>query len=219
MSRLIIVFGGMVVLIVAAAGAWYIGSPLFISQAVDEPFPFELPSQATMSQMSEAEIQELRDNLRSAIPNPEAMAQMSAEERQALEDQVMKAALALPDKAMDEATPTDPIALRQGQFQDADSFHQGSGTATIYELPDQSRLLRFESFNVTNGPDLHVLLATNPTPTSRDDLGEYLDLGSIKGNVGNQNYTIPTDADLTQYNSVVIYCMPFHVVFSTAALQ
>jgi hypothetical protein len=169
--------------------------------------------------MSEAEIQGLRDNLRSAIPNAEAMAQMSAEERQALEDRVMEAALALPDNSMDETTPADPVALREGQFQDADSFHQGSGTATIYELPDQSRILRFEDFSVTNGPDLHVLLATSPTPTSRDDLGEYIDLGSIKGNVGNQNYTIPADVDLTQYGSVVIYCMPFHVVFSTATLQ
>ena len=42
-------------------------------------------------------------------------------------------------------------------------------------------------------------------------------LGALKGNVGNQNYDIPADVDLSEYRSVVIYCVPFHVVFSTAA--
>ena len=65
---------------------------------------------------------------------------------------------------------------------------------------------------------MHVLLARDPVPSSRDDLGEYLDLGSLKGNVGNQNYEIPSGTDLSQFKSVVIYCVPFHVVFATATL-
>jgi hypothetical protein len=60
-----------------------------------------------------------------------------------------------------------------------------------YPLSDGAQVLRFEDFSATNGPDLHVLLATNPAPASRVDLGDYLDLGSLKGNVGNQNYDIP----------------------------
>jgi hypothetical protein len=40
----------------------------------------------------------------------------------------------------------------------------------------------------------------------------------LKGNIGSQNYEIPADVDVSQYQSVVIYCMPFHVVFSTATL-
>jgi hypothetical protein len=46
----------------------------------------------------------------------------------------------------------------------------------------------------------------------------YLDLGSLKGNLGNQNYDIPAGTDINQFKSVVIYCLPFHVVFSTADL-
>ena len=45
------------------------------------------------------------------------------------------------------------------------------------------------------------------------------DLGELKGNIGNQNYEIPKDLDVDQYNSVVIYCVPFHVVFSVATLM
>jgi hypothetical protein len=78
--------------------------------------------------------------------------------------------------------------------------------------------LRLEDFSVTNGPDLHVLLAENPSPPDHDSLGMYLDLGSLKGNLGDQNYDIPAGTDINQFKSVVIYCLPFHVVFSTADL-
>ncbi len=55
---------------------------------------------------------------------------------------------------------------------------------------------------------------------SRAEVGsDYVDLGSLKGNMGNQNYEIPTDLDLSDYQGVVIYCMPFHVVFATASLN
>jgi hypothetical protein len=50
-------------------------------------------------------------------------------------------------------------------------------------------------------------------------LGDYLDLGSLKGNVGDQNYALPADFDPTLYKSVVIYCQPFRVIFATATLQ
>ena len=46
----------------------------------------------------------------------------------------------------------------------------------------------------------------------------YLDLGKLKGNRGNQNYPIPADVDISIFNSVVIYCKPFAVVFSVATL-
>ena len=113
------------------------------------------------------------------------------------------------------------LVLRKGTFQDADRFHQGSGEATIYRGPDGSHLLRLENFQVTNGPELHVILSPNPAPESRDDVHQpgYLDLGSLKGNVGNQNYEIPADVDVSALSSVVIYCSPFHVVFSIAPLK
>jgi hypothetical protein len=60
-----------------------------------------------------------------------------------------------PDTAVDEDMSTSaPIALSSGQFEDFDSFHNGSGTATVYELEDGSLVLRLEDFEVTNGPDL-----------------------------------------------------------------
>ena len=137
-----------------------------------------------------------------------------------LEEKMMAVADQMADHEMDEEMPASEAEwtlISQGQFQDADSFHQGSGTASIFQQGDQ-RVLRFEDFEVTNGPDLHVLLVENIAGTSQDELGNYVDLGSLKGNMGNQNYEIPPDVDLGQFSGVMIYCVPFHVVFATAAL-
>ena len=44
-------------------------------------------------------------------------------------------------------------------------------------------------------------------------------MGKLKGNKGNQNYPIEdANVDPETVGSVVIYCMPFHVVFSVATL-
>jgi hypothetical protein len=121
------------------------------------------------------------------------------------------------DQAMPEMT--DPVIVSSGSFIRIDAIHGAEGTATIYQLPDGARVLRFEDFHSTNGPDLHVILSADPDPRTHDALGEnYLELGRLKGNVGNQNYDIPTEVDLSLYQSVVIYCVPFQVVFSTATL-
>lgn len=122
-----------------------------------------------------------------------------------------------PAETMVEEMVADGItAVLTGTFTDADAAHKGSGSATIYQQ-NENLILRFEDFNVTNGPDLHVYLSTSANPT--DDIGDYIDLGELKGNIGDQNYDIPTGTDISQYQSIIIYCQPFSVVFSTAMLS
>jgi hypothetical protein len=115
----------------------------------------------------------------------------------------------------------DPIRLLSGAFEGADSFHQGSGNVGVYVLDDGSQILRFDNLDVTNGPDLHVILSPVGVAEGRDDVmaAGYVDLGSLKGNRGNQNYDIPPEVDLSSGDwTVVIYCQPFHVIFATAGL-
>ena len=126
------------------------------------------------------------------------------------------------DNEVTEAMPEDMgEVIREGLFRDADAAHRGSGRATIYLSADGNTLLRLEDFSVTNGPGLHVLLSAHPDPKSRDDVRDeaFIDLGNLKANMGNQNYEIPSDIDVAQYHSVVIYCVPFQVVFSVAPLN
>lgn len=113
-----------------------------------------------------------------------------------------------------------PGVLKSGVFTDADDFHQGSGDALIYSLSSGGNLLRLENFDVTNGPDLRVYLAKSSEVNESSDLDEgFIDLGKLKGNRGDQNYEIPADVDISEYNTAVIYCRAFHTLFSTANLN
>ena len=111
-------------------------------------------------------------------------------------------------------------SLAVGIFADADNSHKGSGTATVYRGPDGSLLLRLENFTVTNGPDLHVYVTPHKNPGNAAPVkaSGHLDLGGLNGNVGNQNYFLPDDFDITLLGAVVIYCQPFNIIFSVAPL-
>jgi hypothetical protein len=182
---------GAVSILVLALG-WWLASPLFISNTVDEDFPLAagavIPEGVTMAD---------------AETTMATLAKMDEEQQEAM------------SSAMTEAT-----IVAAGSFQDADNFHTGSGTARVYRLADGSHVLRFEDFKVTNGPDLRVILSPHPNPKERDDATAdgYVELEKLKGNVGNQNYVLPEGLDPGAFGSVVIYCKPFRVIFSTAPL-
>jgi hypothetical protein len=133
--------------------------------------------------------------------------------------QAMSTAMAESDKMMEEPMPeADMALLAEGSFYDI--IHVGSGQALVYQLADGSRILRLQGFEVDNGPDLHVyLVPVDPVPSSIgvENPGS-VDLGELKGNVGDQNYELPADLDLSQFKSVVIWCQPFRVPFIAAPL-
>jgi hypothetical protein len=118
---------------------------------------------------------------------------------------------ALPDMAT--ATST-----RQAQFTDADAFHKGAGQAEFIVTATGDNLIRFTQFESTNGPDLKVYLVKASNVATFDDVtaSEWLSLGPLKGNIGDQNYTLPADANPDDYKSVVIWCEQFGVLFSAA---
>lgn len=192
-----LLFAGIAVVVAVPllALAWWLGSPLIIDRAVDEDFPL-----AAMAVVPDT----------MSMADAEATMVAAADSERATDDVMVDAM----------GTLLAPEALRSGQFRDADSFHTGTGTATIWDLGNDERALRFEQFEVRNGPDLRVLLAVHPDPMGRSDVQDdgFVEIAALKGNIGNQNYDIPPDIDLSMYNSVVIFCWPFQVVFSVAPL-
>ncbi len=201
-----------VILIAVAAAGLAITEPwlYFVNREVNEAFPGLTDAQReAVANMPEDQKQALIDMAMSTRKMVEdtAIAQIG-------EDVVVPAA----EQAMPPDMPAEPTALAMGSFIDIDPIHGAEGSATIYQLPDGARVLRFEDFRSKNGPDLHVYLSTEaPTSTFAGLGANEIHLGALKGNVGNQNYEVPADVDLSQYRSVVIYCVPFRVVFSTAA--
>lgn len=110
--------------------------------------------------------------------------------------------------------------VRAGNFTEIDFIHKGSGMAKILESENGHKLLRLENFEVTNGPDLYVYLSRSASPTGDiKDLGDYINLGRLKGNVGDQNYEIAADQNIDGYNTVVIWCKKFGALFSYAVME
>jgi hypothetical protein len=101
--------------------------------------------------------------------------------------------------------------------------HNTSGRATIYKESDGRLLLRLTNFKTSNGPDVHVVLIA--AKDADDDANflknstQKLELGSLKGNEGDQNYDIPSGTDLMKFQTVSIYCERFNANFGAAPLE
>jgi hypothetical protein len=116
------------------------------------------------------------------------------------------------------AAPPGPVDLAAGTFVSRE--HGTVGTARVVRLPDGQTVVRLEGFETSNGPALHVYLSQNPAAGEEgafDD--EFVDLGVLKGNVGDQNYPVPAGVEATGWVSVVIWCDRFDAAFGAADLQ
>lgn len=94
-----------------------------------------------------------------------------------------------------------------------DGIHDAEGKAKILTISDGSQILRLEDFRSTNGPDVHLYLSTDKQAS------DFIDLGRLKANNGNQNYQIPINTDFSKYKYVLIWCQPFSVLFGSAQLS
>jgi Electron transfer DM13 len=199
-----------IVAIIVGTGVFYLVSPLFISTQVNDPLPtgaVQSESYQRFISMSEEE-------------KIQAARQMSTKER----NEIMSSAAQV-NNSMNEPinqtlmegqqqTPNAPNIPRTGSFVGVgDGIHNAEGIAKVIPLQDRSSILRLENLHVTNGPDLYVYL-------SPDKSAEYfVNIGKLKANNGNQNYEIPAGTDLSTYDTVLIWCRPFSVLFGSAELS
>src|SRR5882724_1907287 len=128
------------------------------------------------------------------------------------------------NRRVDEAMPTaqggvSAQPLESGRFYSI--LHPTAGTATIFQVGDGTRVLRLTSFSTSNGPDVHVYMvaADDAKDVATVQQAGFIDLGVLKGNIGNQNYSLGGDLDLAKYRAVSIWCKRFSVNFGAAALR
>jgi hypothetical protein len=118
-------------------------------------------------------------------------------------------------KGKHKPVPRMNVAVAAGEFAAADEG-SAAGTATLIRKAAGGRVLTLTGFEVANGPDLRVYLV----PGDGKDTGDRIDLGGLKGNIGNQQYEVPDDADTpAKYRTVVIWCRSFSVAFARATLK
>ncbi|MGX7761368.1 DM13 domain-containing protein [Streptomyces angustmyceticus] len=114
-------------------------------------------------------------------------------------------------------TSTRAKALAEGHF--VTHEHDTSGTARTVRLADGGQVLRLEGLKTSEGPDVRVYLSPRAADSAKAGLGDgAVELGKLKGNLGNQNYSVPAGTDLSTFRSAVIWCARFSVSFGAADL-
>ncbi len=172
-----------IVLIGILAIGWWLVSPLFLDKEVNEDAPMSGEESMNEENMMDGE-----------------------EEKGEMDD------MSSSEMDEDENMNEEMMMMYTGSFEDADEKHKASGKVKTIEGED-GLYVRFEEFEVTNGPDLYVYLTVEGQETK-----EGIELGKLKGNKGSQNYMIPDGTDLAQYNKVVIWCKAFDEDFGYANL-
>ena len=203
----------IIVVIIIAAIAIPVGiytvSPLFINTTVNEPFP---------TSSSVTDLQKFQEfmSMNSEEERVEKGQHMDTEEKNAI---LRGAAQTTGNTVNENMTEAAATTLGQtssliGEFVGVnDGIHNAEGMAKVIQLDDASMILRLENFKATNGPDLYVYLATD------NSASDFVNLGRLKGNIGNQNYDIPEGTDFSKYHTVLIWCQAFSVLFGSAELQ
>lgn len=132
------------------------------------------------------------------------------------------------DQAVNESFPqaaasemsaaAEPELVLSGMFHT--NAHETKGTASIYRLPDGKLTLRLTGFETSNGPDVRVYLVAAGDVNDNETVTQagFVEVGALKGNIGDQNYEITGDVDLTKYRTVTIWCRRFSVNFGSAPL-
>lgn len=129
------------------------------------------------------------------------------------------------DPATEDATPAPPAGPRDLAAGSLISHeHETSGSVRIIENPDGTRQLALVGLATSNGPDVHVWLSAGPVVEGRDGWYtaasyDHVDLGPLRGNLGDQLYDIPADVDLSTFRTVDLWCERFGVSFGAAALN
>jgi hypothetical protein len=212
--RLVLGLGGLVgLLALGVVLVWFQPQALLFDRVVDDGFPTatSAPPDPQPSAGDEVEAPDAADGATDAVaPAADGAAATAAPSG---DD-------AAADREPDEAAPaaSDPVALGSGTFSSRNRYTV-TGRAIVYRLEDGSRTLRLEDFESTNGPDLFVYLTAADEADSDPQLdADVVDLGVLRGNVGNQNYDIPPEVDLDRYDTVVIWCRRFSTSFGAADL-
>ena len=196
----------IIVGVIAVGG--FLASPLFYETEVDEPLPVALNNieeGLTLEKFSEMEEQQ-RQILVEQMP--QKVKDMIMEESATLPTTVSEEMAGMMDK--DSSKENSVVITKTGEFEGL-AGHKAEGIAKIIQANDMT-FLRFENFEVTNGPDLRVYITQN------GNVHDGIHLEKLKGSRGDQNYLLE-NVDVEVYNTVVIYCQPFGAYFAQAELN
>ncbi|MDN5847728.1 MAG: DM13 domain-containing protein [Candidatus Nitrosocosmicus sp.] len=184
----------------------YLVSPIFISTEINEPLPLAINAPVAFeefSKMTEEQRIEIARNMTNEQKN-KMLVQFAESGNNSTLDEFMNLTLNTDSNQL-VGTATF-VGVNNG-------IHNAEGMAKIIPISNNDSILRLENLKVTNGPDLYVYLSTDKGAS------DFVNLGNLKANNGNQNYNIPSGTDLSKYNTVLIWCKAFSVLFGSAEFK
>ncbi len=196
---------GIIVAIVAIGG--FLASPLFYEKEIDEPLPMALDKIEEGLTLEKFSNMDDQNRLTLVEKIPEKVKDMIMEESATMSTNISED---MDDMTSEKSTESTIEIVKNGEFMGL-AGHSAQGTAKILQVNDMT-FLRFENFEVTNGPDLRVYI------TQDGNVKEGIHLEKLKGSKGDQNYLLE-NIDVGVYDRVVIYCQPFGVYFGEATLN
>ena len=202
---------GIVVAVIvgtAAMGVLYLGGPMILSKTVTDPLQHALDQIQTG--LTYDKFVNMVDSQRNSLIEkmPQKTISLMMDEAKKFPTTVSESMQDMISKISSNTQTV--IFSKQGEFVGLKG-HDAKGKAEIISVGNVA-FLRFENFQVTNGPDLHVYMTINGDATTG------IDLGKLKGSIGDQNYDLH-GIDTKTYDTVVIYSQPFHVYFAKAKLS
>ena len=192
----------VIIAAIAIPIAIYTISPLFVSTVVDEPIPVSAASEfQKYMNLTEEERKQAAEN-------------MSREQAISIGIMAAKQNITVNENINTSIAQQSTNNILSGTFEGiGDGFHKVEGVANVIRLGSGAEVLRLENFKATNGPDLYVYLSTDKSAS------DFVNVGRLKGNIGNQNYEIQAGTDLLKYNTVLIWCRAFSFLFGRAQLS
>jgi hypothetical protein len=195
---------GIPLLAIAIPVGWYLLSPLWERSFLEEAAP-EFDRSAVATSVPEA----------TSTPPPATAAQPTTASDAGASATDTPAATAADASGGGDGADEGAQLFAFGEWQGSDEFHFARGDAFIIETEPGVYILRVENFSVRNGPDLFVYLSRNPDGWEED----AINLGDLKATDGAFNYEIPSDIDIEEFKSAVVWCRRFAVLFGHATLE
>jgi hypothetical protein len=209
--------------IIIGLTAFYLASPLFISTEINEPLPkganVSTPPPSNQIQefmaMSEGERIEAGSRMNEQEKNQIMLefAKINASIDESMPQTNRSTSLSSQQQTSLTGNESSDLLLTGSFIGVGDGIHDAMGIARVIPVGGGENVLRLEDLEVTNGPDLYVYLSTDKSAS------DFVNLGRLKANIGNQNYPIPAGTDMTKYDTVLIWCRAFSVLFGSADLK
>lgn len=207
------------IVIIIGLSAFYLASPLFISTEINEPLPeganvsAPLPSNQFQEFMALSEEERTKAGSQMNEQEKNQIMLEFAKRNTSINESMSQINQSLSEQQTSQTGNKTNNLILTGSFVGAgDGIHDAQGIAKVIPIENGGNVLRMEDLRVTNGPDLYVYLSTDKSAS------DFVNLGRLKANIGNQNYPTPAGADMTKYDTVLIWCRAFSVLFGSAEL-